>query len=308
MPRKIEHKWFRSWAEEEIGKTDPDGFNAYKEFGPQEHWCWFGLRCLCASTEMQPVVCVTPYVGYTDRQFAEFFKVDTRVWEVVKKKLEIAKKIEVDGQNVIRIVNWERYAGRYFQAKKNRDLEMRLWTEADDQREKEKKREKAEIFKRVIIYLNETSHKHFRTGSPDAFHHVSARIEEGATEKDFRHVIDVKCGQWIGTEMEKFIRPQTLFNSEKFWGYANEPDPRPQRPPIGAASTILPDERKKYEAQAKAEYEERLKRAMETYGWKTVEEIPSDAYFKGIPSFEEFFVIFLKEKKRAGEWNLNDDE
>jgi len=307
LPRKIEHKWFRTWALEALGNPDPDGFNAYKEFGPQEHWCWYALRCLCASTDMQPVICVTPYVGYTDQQFAELFKVDIRVWEVVKRKLDLAGRIEVDSQNVIRITAWERYAGRYFQQKKNRDMELRLWSEEDEQRERLKKKEKAEIFKRVILYLNQVAHKNFKAGSPSAFKFFSARFDEGATEENFRHVIEVKCAQWLGRQdMEMYIRPQTLFNSDKFWGYVNEPAIRRARPIGGLGSvSILPEERTKYEPEAKVEYEARLRKAMNEYGWKSTEEIPADAYLKGIPTFEEFFSkIFMPKKRTSPDWSL----
>ncbi|NCB45345.1 MAG: hypothetical protein EOM59_22360, partial [Clostridia bacterium] len=35
-------------------------------------------------------------------------------------------------------------------------------------------------------------------------------------------VIDKKCAQWKGTDMDKYLRPSTLFNASKFEGYLNE--------------------------------------------------------------------------------------
>ena len=50
---------------------------------------------------------------------------------------------------------------------------------------------------------------------------ISARLNEGFVEEDFYRVIDVKCGQWMDGDMEKFLRPETLF-SNKFESYLNE--------------------------------------------------------------------------------------
>ena len=38
---------------------------------------------------------------------------------------------------------------------------------------------------------------------------------------DFKKVIDTKAAEWLGTDMEKFLRPQTLFGS-KFESYLNQ--------------------------------------------------------------------------------------
>jgi uncharacterized phage protein (TIGR02220 family) len=51
---------------------------------------------------------------------------------------------------------------------------------------------------------------------------VSARLNEGFTVQDFKTVIDNKVSSWFGNkDMEKFLRPETLFGT-KFEGYLNE--------------------------------------------------------------------------------------
>ena len=40
-------------------------------------------------------------------------------------------------------------------------------------------------------------------------------------EEDFYKVINIKSKQWLNTDMEKYLRPVTLF-SNKFEGYLNE--------------------------------------------------------------------------------------
>jgi len=74
---------------------------------------------------------------------------------------------------------------------------------------------------KVIDHLNEKANRRIRVGFPIR-KLISARFGEGYTLEDFKHVIDVKCSQWIGTEFEKYLRPSTLFNATKFTEYHSE--------------------------------------------------------------------------------------
>jgi len=78
----------------------------------------------------------------------------------------------------------------------------------------------------IIDYLNERSGKRFKYDSNVAIKHINARLKEGFNIDDFKYVIDTKCTKWLGTNMEDYIRPETLF-STKFQSYLNE---RPQQP------------------------------------------------------------------------------
>jgi hypothetical protein len=42
-----------------------------------------------------------------------------------------------------------------------------------------------------------------------------------ATVEDFKRVIDIKAAEWLGTENDQYLRPQTLFGT-KFEGYLNQ--------------------------------------------------------------------------------------
>lgn len=72
----------------------------------------------------------------------------------------------------------------------------------------------------VVDYLNEKAGTHYRAGVPKTQSLIKARANEGFTEADFRTVIDKKCADWIGTEYEQYLRPQTLFGT-KFESYLN---------------------------------------------------------------------------------------
>lgn len=79
----------------------------------------------------------------------------------------------------------------------------------------------------VIDYLNERTGKRYRSKTESTRKMIRARFSDGYTLDDFKHVIDVKASQWLGTEQERYLRPETLFRPGKFESYLNEsPKPR----------------------------------------------------------------------------------
>lgn len=77
-----------------------------------------------------------------------------------------------------------------------------------------------EIYTAVIAYLNEKAGTRYKATTAKTKSAIHARLAEGFTLDDFRTVIDKKCAEWIGTEWEKFLRPETLFGT-KFESYLN---------------------------------------------------------------------------------------
>jgi len=77
-----------------------------------------------------------------------------------------------------------------------------------------------DTFKEIIFYLNEKAGMNYRAASKKTQSCIHARLAEGFTIEDFKIVIDKKCAEWIGTEYEKYLRPETLFGT-KFEGYLN---------------------------------------------------------------------------------------
>ena len=83
------------------------------------------------------------------------------------------------------------------------------------------KDEDTEIYKRIIGYLNMVCGTNYKPNNKQTKEHIHARLEDGFTEDDFYTVIDKKAGEWKGTKMEQYLRPQTLFNT-KFESYLNQ--------------------------------------------------------------------------------------
>lgn len=78
-------------------------------------------------------------------------------------------------------------------------------------------------YKKIIDHLNQLTDSRFSSKSSDSQKHIKARWNEGNTIEDFISVIDLKVNQWKGnTEMNKYLRPSTLFSAKNFENYKGE--------------------------------------------------------------------------------------
>lgn len=74
----------------------------------------------------------------------------------------------------------------------------------------------------IINYLNEKTGKNYKATTKATVNLIKARLKEDFTVDDFKTVIDNQVAKWRGNpSMEEYLRPSTLFNSEKFEGYLN---------------------------------------------------------------------------------------
>ena len=79
--------------------------------------------------------------------------------------------------------------------------------------------------KEIVQYLNDKCGTRYRYQTKGTQEHINARLKEGYTVDDFKTVIDKKFEEWHGTDMEKFLRPETLF-AGKFESYLNQKSTR----------------------------------------------------------------------------------
>lgn len=99
----------------------------------------------------------------------------------------------------------------------------RLGKDSVDNTPKPQKGAPEGVVREIIQYLNKATGKQYKVQVPKTQKLISARISEGFGVDDFKVVIDRKCQEWGGTDMEKYLRPETLFGT-KFEGYLNQPD------------------------------------------------------------------------------------
>lgn len=90
-----------------------------------------------------------------------------------------------------------------------------------------------DFIKEVISYLNTVLGTKYSYKTQKTQTCIKARLKENSnfTIDDFKTVIDKKYKEWKGTEMERYLRPETLFGG-KFEGYLNQNivEGKPQQP------------------------------------------------------------------------------
>ena len=89
----------------------------------------------------------------------------------------------------------------------------------------------------VIDYLNEKTGTKYRH-SESSRKNIIARLTDGFTIDDCKAVIDKKSAEWMHTDMEKYLRPETLFRPGKFENYLNAPISKPKNVVIPQPSFI----------------------------------------------------------------------
>lgn len=77
-----------------------------------------------------------------------------------------------------------------------------------------------DLYKSIVEYLNQKAGTHYKPSSKATQTKIHARLKEGFTLDNFKTVIDKKVAEWKCTEMEQYLRPETLFGT-KFEGYLN---------------------------------------------------------------------------------------
>lgn len=142
-------------------------------------------------------------------------------------KLEMINLKSNNKMTIVTIENWRKYQvedKEVYQQNNNKitTKEQQNNTNKNDKNDKN-------IYKYIVEYLNRKCNKNFKPTTKKTKSLINARIKEGFSLDDFKKVIDIKCSQWLGTEMEKYLRPETLFGT-KFESYLNE-KPKVDKPP-----------------------------------------------------------------------------
>ena len=76
-------------------------------------------------------------------------------------------------------------------------------------------------YREIIDCLNQLAGTHYKYSTNKTKTVIKDRWNEGFDLMDFQTVIKKKCDEWIGTDMEKYLRPETLFGN-KFENYLNQ--------------------------------------------------------------------------------------
>ncbi len=67
----------------------------------------------------------------------------------------------------------------------------------------------------VIEHLNRIADRELRTDNKVYQDQIRARLNDGYTKAELFEIIEIKTAEWKGTDFEKFLQPDTLFNRTK---------------------------------------------------------------------------------------------
>ena len=80
----------------------------------------------------------------------------------------------------------------------------------------------------VLMYLNLKADRRYRLTVPTA-KFILDRLKSGISVETLKRVVDAKVAEWTGTDMAKYLRPETLFNATKCESYVGALDAKNTR-------------------------------------------------------------------------------
>jgi predicted phage replisome organizer/uncharacterized phage protein (TIGR02220 family) len=186
---------------------------------------WLKLLAQAGKANAGGYVMLTENIPYTEEMLSDIFNRPLNTVRLALQTFRSFEMIEWD-ENGIEITNWGKH--------QNLDALERM-REKGKKRVQEHRAKKAldapkdEIpFKEIVDCLNSKAGKRYRSNVEKTKKCIRARWNDGFRVDDFKSVINKKAAQWNGTEMEKYLRPETLFGT-KFEGYLNESGNAPAR-------------------------------------------------------------------------------
>jgi uncharacterized phage protein (TIGR02220 family) len=135
----------------------------------------------------------------------------------------LAKIGSVSKTQAFRIIQWGKElqgdnSPEIHQKPKKKVASKSVSVSKDKENDKEVISQKVE---EIITYLNKVAGKKFSPTDENNAKPIRKRLVEKYSFQDFKQVIDVKTPKWKGTDMDDYLRPQTLFGG-KFNAYLNE--------------------------------------------------------------------------------------
>lgn len=206
---------------------------------------WVMLLTLAGRCNSSGMIFLTENIPYTPKMLADELDFEESTVQLALTVLEQLGMIQTNSEGFLAVTGWEEHQNIEGMEKirESKRLAQARWrakqaaiaekstvdstvdsteienNNADKDIDKEKEEDR-EIYIKVIQHLNEKAGTRYKPSSSKTKTCIHARLAEGFTLDDFYMVIDKKCAEWIGTEWEKFLRPETLFGT-KFEGYLN---------------------------------------------------------------------------------------
>lgn len=240
------------WIKLKVGMFD-DSKIKYIEALPERDTIitiWVKLLTLAGKYNEQGFIMLSENLPYNEEMLANEFN---RPLNSVRLALQTFEKLGMieQTQGVIKISNWEKHQNvegmekirlqtrervrKHREQKRlevsNDDVTLRNATEKNREEEnrKDKEEEKKEQipYKKIIEHLNNKTGKKYSYKASGNQRLIKARFNEDYKLDDFIKVIDVKVDEWLNnSEMNMYLRPETLFKSSNFDKYLNQEFPQ----------------------------------------------------------------------------------
>ena len=202
---------------------------------------WVMLLSKAGKCNASGFIFLTENIPYTPQMLAAEFGYDAYLIELALCTFAKLNMIQLE-DHIIKISGWEEHQNidgldrireqTRKRVAKYRENQKQLPcnvtgndTVTDGNATEEEKEEEEEIdiniYSSIINYLNKQANTRYRVNNKKTKTLIKARLNEGFTEDDFYKVIDNKVNEWANTDMNKYLRPETLF-SPKFEGYLNQ--------------------------------------------------------------------------------------
>lgn len=156
---------------------------------------------------------------YDEKIFSKFVKDDDGLYYNERMEEESIKRrrfVESRQRNLFKTDKEKQVATH-----KSDHMDTHMANHTEDRMENENINENINDIKIIIEYLNMSLKTRYRYTTKSIQSHIRARLKEGFTVDDFKSVIDKKKRGWMGTDFQKYLRPDTLFGT-KFQCYLNE--------------------------------------------------------------------------------------
>jgi uncharacterized phage protein (TIGR02220 family)/predicted phage replisome organizer len=201
---------------------------------------WVMLLTMAGRCNSGGMIFLTENIPYTPKMLADELDFEENTVQLALNALEQLDMV-VTNKGHFTIAGWEEYQNiegmdkireskRLAQARwraKQKELpdvdstvDSTRYLVDDAEEDKDKDIDKEKEYISIVSYLNEKAGTGFKATTAKTKSAIHARLAEGFTLEDFKIVIDKKCQEWIGTDMQKYLRPETLFGT-KFEGYLN---------------------------------------------------------------------------------------
>lgn len=177
---------------------------------------WVAVLTMAGRCNANGMLILSDTIPYSAEMIANEFDFDLNTVRLALKAFSDLNMIMlVDG--VLAIPGWSEYQS----ADRLKELREKDRERKRIARAKKKDDGTAEQIAEIVAYLNEVCGTNYRANSKQTKEKIHGRLSEGFTVDDFKAVVDSKAREWKGTQMEQYLRPDTLFCPSKFESYLN---------------------------------------------------------------------------------------